>query len=86
MAAFAPGQTHVTRDPFIQVDGLPAGVYRFRLEAVDQAGNVSAPAELTVTVVAPAPTPTPTPTPTLADRIRITQPIERVIRQPFIRP
>ncbi len=64
MAAFAPGQVHVTTAPFIQVDPLPTGTYRFRLEVVDQAGNVSAPAERQVTVLAPQrPQPTPTPIP-----------------------
>lgn len=64
MPAFAPGQVHVTTEPFIQVDPLPTGTYRFRLEVVDQGGNVSAPAEWQVTVLAPQrPQPTPTPTP-----------------------
>lgn len=64
MPAFTPGQVHVTAEPFIQVDPLPPGTYRFRLEVVDLAGNVSAPAEVAVTVTAP-PQPQPTtPTPT----------------------
>ena len=62
MPAFGPGQVHVTTDPFIQVDALPAGSYRFRLEVVDAGGNVSLPAELAVAVVAPQPVPQPQPT------------------------
>lgn len=63
MPAFAPGQVHVTGEPFIHVDPLPPGTYRFRLEVVDLAGNVSAPVEVAVTVEAPPPPP-PQPTPT----------------------
>ena len=59
MAAFAPGQTVVTGDPFVQVDPLPAGTYRFQLVVEDQAGNESLPFEVMVQVVAPlAPQPT----------------------------
>lgn len=77
MPAFAPGQVHVTVDPFINVDLLPPGTYRFRLEVVDSAGNVSAPAEHTLTVTAP-PQPQPT-TPTIPRPITRTpiEPIER---------
>lgn len=60
MPAFTtPGQVHVTVEPFINVDPLPSGTYRFRLEVVDAGGNVSLPAEVSVTVTAP-PQPQPT--------------------------
>jgi hypothetical protein len=62
MAAFAPGQVIVTSDPFVQVDPLPAGIYRFQLVVEDQAGNDSLPMEeVTVQVVAPQPVVQPTP-------------------------
>jgi hypothetical protein len=65
MPAFAPGQVHVTVEPFIHVDPLPPGTYRFKLEVVDAAGNVSAPVEHTLTVTAPPqPQPQPQPQPT----------------------
>lgn len=64
MPAFGPGQTIVTTDPFVQVDPLPAGTYRFQLEAVDASGNVSAPAQWQVVVVPPQPVPQPQPQPT----------------------
>ena len=60
MAAFAPGQVIVTAEPFIQVDAMPAGIYRFQLVVEDQAGNESLPMEVTVQVVAPQPVPQPT--------------------------
>ena len=64
MPAFTTaGQVHVTGEPFINVDPLPSGTYRFRLQVMDAAGNLSAPAEVTVTVAQPQPVPRPTPTP-----------------------
>lgn len=98
MPAFAPGQVHVTADPFIHVDPLPAGTYRFRLEVVDSAGNVSAPAEHTLTVTAPpqpqpVPQPQPTPIPRpggIIGRVPIqpvVEEVERISRIPiFKRP
>lgn len=61
MAAFAPGQVIVTSEPFIQVDPMPAGTYRFQLVVEDQAGNESLPFEVMVMVVAPQPQPQPGP-------------------------
>jgi hypothetical protein len=78
MPAFTTaGQVHVTVDPFINVDPLPSGTYRFRLEVMDAAGNLSAPAEVTVTVAQPQPQPTPTPFPR-------TSPIGRIPIQPVV--
>ena len=65
MPAFTTvGQVQVTVEPFINVDPLPSGTYRFRLEVMDAAGNLSAPAEVTVTVAQPQPVPQPQPQPT----------------------
>lgn len=41
-----------TREPTVVVDGtLAAGVYRFRLEVIDDSGNRSKPTEVDVVVV-----------------------------------
>lgn len=79
MPAFAPRQTHVTTTPFVEVDGLPAGTYHFRLVVDDEGGKHSLPAEAVVQVVAPTPT------------ITVTQPflrrvVEPIVRSPLIRP
>jgi hypothetical protein len=74
MAAFAPGQTVVTGDPFVQVDPLPAGTYRFQLVVEDQAGNESLPFEVMVQVVPPAPTPQPATPIVTRPRIPIEEP------------
>jgi hypothetical protein len=55
MPAFAPRQTHVTATPVIEVDGLPVGIYRFRLVVEDEQGAASLPAEAVVEVVEPTP-------------------------------
>ena len=96
MPAFGPGQVHVTVQPFIQVDPLPAGIYRFRLEVVDAGGNVSAPADLTVRVVPPQPVPQPQPTPTPMPRPigtigripvqPVVEEVEKITRIPTFRP
>ena len=83
MAAFAPGQVIVTSEPFIQVDPLPAGTYRFQLVVEDQAGNESLPFEVMVMVVAPQPQPTPTPTPIFRPRLPVEEP-EPVVIKPRI--
>lgn len=77
MPAFAPRQTHVTTTPFVEVAGLPAGTYRFRLVVDDEGGKHSLPADAVVQVVAPTPT--------------IKQPflrrvVEPIVRSPLIRP
>jgi hypothetical protein len=80
---------HVTVDPFINVDALPPGTYRFKLEVVDSAGNVSAPVEHTLTVTAPPqPQPTPSPFPRTSPIGRTPiEPIERRTNIPiFKRP
>ena len=51
MATLAVGQTLVTRTPTLDVDGLPVGTYRFRLEVDDDSGNASRPSDVTVEVV-----------------------------------
>jgi hypothetical protein len=61
MASFAPGQVIVTSDPFIQVDPMPAGTYRFQLVVEDQAGNPSLPVEVMVQVMAQEPIHSPPP-------------------------
>lgn len=82
MPAFTSvGQVHVTVDPFINVDPLPSGTYRFRLVAVDAAGNLSAPAEVTVTVAQPQPVPQPQPT---IPTIPRTSPIGRLPLEPKV--
>ena len=89
MPAFGPGQVHVTGEPFIQVDPLPAGVYTFRLQVVDAGGNVSAPVDLAVTVVQPQPVPQPQPTPIprpTPSPFPRTSPIGRVPLEPVERP
>lgn len=87
MPAFAPGQVHVTVEPFIRVDPLPAGIYRFRLEVVDAGGNVSAPADVTVKVAAPMqPQPIPSPFPRTSPLGRTPiQPIERKTGIPIMK-
>jgi hypothetical protein len=61
MARFERDQPHETREPTIEVDAGPnrplaPGRYVFTLQVVDDAGNVSAPAEATVIVQGEAPT------------------------------
>jgi hypothetical protein len=63
MAVFGVGTTVVTSVPWVDVDGLMSGTYRFRLEVEDEAGILSNPAEITVFVVAPPPPPPPPPPP-----------------------
>jgi hypothetical protein len=51
MPAFARGQTILSNTPFMPVSaGMSAGTYAWRLEVIDTAGNVSAPAQVTVTI------------------------------------
>jgi hypothetical protein len=57
MASFTVGQTHLSTDGVLAVDGLQPGIYRFRLEVEDSSGNLSAPVEVAVTVPRPAPPP-----------------------------
>jgi hypothetical protein len=61
MAAFGVGTTVVTSVPFVDVDGLMAGTYRFRLEVEDAAGILSNPVEMLVVVTPPPPPPPPPP-------------------------
>lgn len=87
MAAFGVGTTIVTSVPFVDVDGLMAGTYRFRLEVEDEAGILSNPAEITV-FVTPPPTPPPPVTPPPVTRPPILrQPVdpveERISRIPI---
>lgn len=76
MAAFRRGTPVVTDTATVTVDaGLPTGVHRFQLVVVDDAGNVSRPAELSVEVRAPAPpVPFPPPGPTLPRPVPIPRP------------
>ena len=51
MATLTPLQPFVTGEPNVLVENqLPPGSFRFQLVCVDEAGNESAPAELTVNV------------------------------------
>ncbi|HEX6042058.1 hypothetical protein [Longimicrobium sp.] len=61
MATFGIGTTIVTSDAWVDVDGLMAGTYRFRLEVEDAAGILSNPAEISVVVTPPPPPPPPPP-------------------------
>lgn len=61
MPSFTVGQTHLTTDGVLTVDGLQPGVYRFRLEVEDNSRNLSLPMEVTVTVPRPPPPPPPPP-------------------------
>lgn len=54
MAAFKPGQTIVTEEPVIVVDGgLEPGTLRFQLVVVNERGVESLPAVLTVEISKP---------------------------------
>ena len=79
MPAFSVGQTHVTTEPWVDVDGLQAGTYRFRLEVEDAAGLLSMPSEITVVVTAPPPPPPPPPPVTRPPIIK--QPIDPIDRE-----
>jgi hypothetical protein len=82
MPAFSVGQTHVTAVPWVDVDGLQAGTYRFRLEVEDAAGLLSMPSEITVVVTAPPPPPPPV-TPPPVTRPPINKiPVEPIVRAP----
>jgi hypothetical protein len=70
MPAFARGQTHLTSTSFVEVDGLPAGTYRFQLVVDDNGGKQSLPAEAVVEVVAPT---------------TVTQPFLRAVLEPVVR-
>jgi len=60
MAVFVPGQEIRSDSPTMVVDsGLKPGTYRFQLVVVDDSGNVSAPAFLSMTVQDSAPPPPP---------------------------
>ena len=51
MATLTPLKPFVSGEPTVLVENsLPAGSFRFQLVCVDEAGNESAPAELTVSV------------------------------------
>jgi hypothetical protein len=51
MPAFVRGQTIQTTTPYIAVSaGMSVGTYAWRLEVIDAAGNVSAPAYVNVTI------------------------------------
>ena len=55
MALFTPGVAVESADPVVTVDQLSPGTHRFRLEVEDDAGNRSAPDEVTVVVRAAVP-------------------------------
>lgn len=55
MAVMTPGVPVVGSDPTLSVEGLAAGVHRFRLEVEDEAGNRSVADEREVLVRAPVP-------------------------------
>ncbi len=78
MPAFARGQTHLTAASFVEVDGLPAGRYRFALVVDDNGARQSLPAEVVVEVVAPTPTPTVTTKPWLRTVL------DPVVRSPIV--
>jgi hypothetical protein len=70
MAAFVPGQEIRSDAPIMVVDaGLKPGTYRFQLVVVDDSGNASAPAFLSMTVQAAAPPPPPPSGPRFDPRI-----------------
>jgi hypothetical protein len=61
MTVLTPGKPFSSRDPVLLVENkLAAGAATFALTVVDEAGNVSASAQLRVTVK-PAPPPVPPP-------------------------
>ena len=75
MPVLTPGKPFMSRDPVLLVENkLAAGAATFALTVLDQAGNVSASAQLRVTVK-PAPPPQPT----------LEQPVSPLVR-PIIQP
>ena len=74
MALFTSGSTVISTEPTITVENLlQAGSWTFRLVCVDDAGNESDPAELTVNVREP----TRINPDIFRDRILVREPIER---------
>jgi hypothetical protein len=51
MPSFALGQSIQSTTPFMPVSaGMPAGTYTWRLQVIDTAGNISAPAQVSVRI------------------------------------
>jgi len=70
MAVFVPGQEIRSDAPTLVVDGgLRPGSYRFQLVVVDDSGNASAPAFLSMTVQDAPPPPPPPSGPRIDPRI-----------------
>jgi hypothetical protein len=90
MAILVPDTPLAQRDPRLAVENrLPVGEWRFRLEVVDDAGNVSAPAHLVVTVrraVPPGPLDPVRPDPPVVDPLRPRPVITDPVRPEPVRP
>ena len=70
MVAFVPGREVRSEKPEVIVDaGLKPGGYRFQLVVVDDSGNASAPAFLSMTVRAASPPPPPPSGPRIDPRV-----------------
>lgn len=83
MPTLVPGRPLASREPAVKVENeLPAGLWRFRLTVVDDEGNESAPAELTVKVLrAPTP-PGPGRPPILSPRKKAAAKSSKTARRP----
>jgi hypothetical protein len=79
MPEFAVGKEVVSAAPMVSVDNpLRPGSYRFQLVVIDDSGNASTPAFLSVSVLEPPPPPPPPAGPRFNPQIFTTVPIRNI--------